>query len=108
MSGNSATTNEKQSASLDERIVSLGVINGKATCLVTPSYSPAAKAVHASGVVNVEVVIDEEGNVVSASAVSGHPLLKAAAEAAARASKFISTVLSGRAVKVKGIVVYNF
>jgi protein TonB len=88
--------------------VSLGVINGKASNLVKPPYPAAAKAVRASGAVNVSVSIDEAGNVVSASAVSGHPLLKQAAEAAARASKFTPTVLSGQPVKVTGIIVYNF
>jgi TonB family protein len=88
--------------------VSLGVMNGKATRLVTPPYPPAAKAVHASGAVNVSVSLDENGNVVSANAVSGHPLLRQAAEQAARASKFSPTVLSGQPVKVTGIIVYNF
>jgi len=88
--------------------VSLGVINGKASRLVTPPYPPAAKAVHASGAVNVSVSIDVNGNVTSASAVSGHPLLRQAAEQAARASKFTPTVLSGVAVPVTGIIVYNF
>ena len=88
--------------------VSLGVINGKATRLVTPPYPPAAKAVHASGAVNVQVSIDTAGNVISASAVSGHPLLRQAAEQAARQSKFSPTVLSGQAVSVTGVIVYNF
>lgn len=88
--------------------VSLGVINGKASRLVTPPYPPAAKAVRAAGAVNVSVSIDVNGNVTSASAVSGHPLLRQAAESAARASKFTPTVLSGQAVPVTGIIVYNF
>lgn len=88
--------------------VSGGVLNGKAINLVQPTYPPAAKAVRASGAVNVQVTIDEQGNVVSASAVSGHPLLRAAAEAAARESKFSPTILSGKVVKVTGIIVYNF
>jgi protein TonB len=54
------------------------------------------------------VTIDESGNVISASAVSGHPLLRAAAVAAARSSKFSPTMLSGQAVKVTGVIVYNF
>ena len=83
-------------------------MNGKATNLVKPEYPPAAKAVRASGAVNVQVTIDEQGNVISASAVSGHPLLRAAAEKAARESKFAPTMLSGKAVKVTGVVVYNF
>jgi protein TonB len=86
----------------------LGVINGKASNLVKPPYPAAAKAVRAAGAVNVSVSIDEAGNVVSASAVSGHPLLRQAAESAARQSKFTPTVLSGQPVKVTGIIVYNF
>lgn len=90
------------------KIVSQGVVNGKAVNLVKPPYPPAAKAVRASGAVNVQVTIDENGNVISASAVSGHALLKAAAEQAARASKFSPTLLSGQKVKVTGVIVYNF
>jgi TonB family protein len=88
--------------------VSLGVLNGKATRLVQPPYPPAAKAVRASGTVNVQISIDPAGNVVSASAVSGHPLLRQAAENAARQSKFSPTMLSGQAVSVSGVIVYNF
>jgi protein TonB len=54
------------------------------------------------------VKIDERGNVVSASAVSGHPLLRQAAEQAARSSKFTPTTLSGQPVSVTGVIVYNF
>jgi TonB family protein len=88
--------------------VSGGVLNGKATSLPKPAYPPAAKAVRASGAVNVQVVVDEKGNVTSASAVSGHPLLRSAAEQAAKQAKFSPTLLSGKPVKVSGILVYNF
>lgn len=88
--------------------VSLGVINDKASNLVTPVYPPAAKAVRASGAVNVQVNLDEGGNVTNASSVSGHPLFRASAEQAARASKFNPTVVNGQAVKASGIIIYNF
>lgn len=90
------------------RIVSGGVVNGKALSLVKPGYPAMAKAVRAGGDVNVEVVIDENGNVVSARAVSGHPLLRDSAERAARSSRFSPTMLSNQAVKVSGIIVYRF
>jgi periplasmic protein TonB len=90
------------------KTVSGGVVNGKAVNLVKPPYPPAAKAVRASGAVNVQVTIDENGNVISASAVSGHALLRGAAESAARSSKFSPTMLSGQKVKVTGVIVYNF
>ncbi|MDX6305880.1 MAG: periplasmic protein TonB [Blastocatellia bacterium] len=88
--------------------ISGGVMNGRATHLVQPSYPPIAKAAHASGTVNVQVLIDENGNVVSAHATSGHPLLQTAAVNAARSSKFSPTKLSGQPVKVSGVIVYNF
>lgn len=90
------------------KTISGGVVNGKATNLVKPPYPAAARAVRAAGAVNVQVTIDESGNVISASAVSGHPLLRAAAVQAARSSKFSPTMLSGQAVKVTGVIVYNF
>ena len=85
-----------------------GVLNGKAVQLVKPQYPPIARASHISGTVTVQVLIDEEGNVISAHASSGHPLLQASAVAAARASKFTPTKLSGQPVKVSGVIVYNF
>ncbi len=88
--------------------ISGGVLNGKAVHLVTPPYPPIARSAHASGAVQVQVLIDENGNVIAAHAVSGHPLLQAAAVAAARASKFTPTKLSGQPVKVNGVIIYNF
>lgn len=90
------------------KTVSGGVVNGKATRLVTPQYPSQARAVRASGQVSVAVTIDESGNVISASAVSGHTLLRGAAESAARSSKFAPTLLSGQPVKVTGTIIYNF
>ena len=88
--------------------ISGGVLNGKATSLPKPPYPPAARAVRASGAVSVQVLIDENGSVVSASAVSGHPLLRAAAVQAARGARFSPTKLSGQPVKVSGVITYNF
>lgn len=90
------------------RTISGGVLNGKAISLPQPDYPSSARAVKASGAVNVQVTVDETGNVVSASAVSGHPLLKAAAVQAARNARFTPTMLSGAPVRVNGIVVYTF
>jgi protein TonB len=88
--------------------ISGGVLNGKAISLPKPAYPPIAKQAHASGQVVVQVTIDENGNVISAHAVSGHPLLQAAATAAARGARFSPTKLSGQPVKVTGVITYNF
>lgn len=90
------------------KMISGGVLNGKALNFVNPPYPAAAKAVRAAGAVNVQVMIDGQGNVISAAAVSGHPLLKPAAEASAKALKFSPTFLSGQPVTVSGVIVYNF
>lgn len=90
------------------KTISAGVLNGKATSLPKPAYPPAARAVKASGTVVVQVTLDETGRVVSASAVSGHPLLRSAAVAAANSARFSPTLLSGKPVKVTGVITYNF
>jgi TonB family protein len=89
-------------------IISGGVLNGKAIYKPEPVYPPIAKAARASGTVVVQIVVGEDGNVISASAVSGHPLLQQAAVAAVRQWKFTPTRLSGEPVKVSGVVTVNF
>jgi len=84
------------------------VITGEATSLPKPAYPSTAQAVGASGLVSVQVLIDESGRVVSAHATGGHPLLRASAERAALAARFTPTRLSEVPVKVTGIITYNF
>jgi TonB family protein len=84
------------------------VVNGRAVHLVQPQYPTVARRAHASGTVEVQVIIDEAGDVIAAHAISGHPLLQAAGVAAARASKFSATKLCGEAVRVTGVIQYNF
>jgi protein TonB len=88
--------------------ISGGVLNGKAISLPKPAYPAIARQAHASGTVVVQVTIDENGNVVSAAAVSGHPLLRGVAVQAARGARFSPTKLSGQPVKVTGVITYNF
>jgi TonB family protein len=95
-------------ASLDGKTISGGVLNAKAVSKPEPAYPPLAKAARASGPVIVKVIVDETGKVVSADAVAGHPLLRAAAVAAARQATFKPTLLSGEPVKVTGVLTYSF
>lgn len=88
--------------------VSLGVINGKATDLPKPAYSQPAIMIGAKGDVQVQVTIDETGKVISSKAMSGHPLLRPAAEKAAWGARFTPTKLSEVPVKVTGVIVYKF
>jgi TonB family protein len=88
--------------------ISGGVLNGKAISLPRPTYPPVARAARAAGTVTVQVTIDESGKVISARAVGGHPLLQQAAVQAAYGARFSPTQLSGQAVKVTGVLTYNF
>jgi TonB family protein len=99
---------DEEDSAADTRTISGGVLNAKAVSKPQPPYPPVARAARASGTVTVQVTVDETGSVVAAEAVSGHPLLRAAAVAAARQAKFSPTLLSGRPVKVKGLLTYNF
>lgn len=85
--------------------VSGGVLNGKAISLPKPVYPADMKL---EGIVQIQVTIDENGDVESASAVSGHPSLRNSAVQAAQRAKFPPTLLSGIPVKVTGILIYNF
>jgi protein TonB len=91
-----------------ERNIEEGVLNGEALALPQPTYPSIARSAHASGTVTVQVVIDEQGNVSAAHAVSGHPLLQAVSVAAARQAKFTPTLLDLEPVKVTGVITYNF
>lgn len=104
----SMTSSRSDVATSGTKAISGGVLNGKAKSLPLPAYPPAARAVRAQGAVEVRVTVDEEGNVISAAAISGHPLLRAASVKAARDAKFAPVMLSGQPVRVTGVLVYNY
>jgi len=89
----------------DSSPISGGVLNGKAVFFAVPEYPSGSRE---SGQVMVQILIDEQGTVISAKAVEGPESLREAAVNAASKSRFTPTRLSGQPVKVIGIVVYNF
>ena len=105
---NGASPTDASAGSARSKTISGGVLNNKAIELPQPEYPPAARTVRASGQVTVQVLVDEKGEVVSASAVAGHPLLRAAAVQAARKAKFKPMMMSGQPAKVSGVLTYNF
>jgi TonB family protein len=88
--------------------VSGGVLNGTALSLPSPVYPDAAKRLRMSGVVTVEVIVDETGKVISAQATGGPPALREVAVQAALRARFSPTKLSGQPVKVSGSINYKF
>ena len=88
--------------------VSSGVLNGQALSLPSPIYPDAARRLQMIGSVRVEVVVDENGKVVSAKATSGPGMLREPAVQAAYRARFSPTKLSGKPVMVTGEIVYKF
>jgi TonB family protein len=88
--------------------ISAGVLNGKAISLPKPDYPPDARAAGAEGVVVVQVMVDEQGNVTEARPISGPKQLQEVSVNAALQAKFSPTLVSGEPVKVTGVLVYNF
>jgi protein TonB len=75
---------------------------------VQPDYPVLARQERISGVVVVNAVIDEHGNVVQAHVVSGHPLLITAALNAVLQWRYEPTLLNGTPVAVEMEVNVNF
>ena len=85
-----------------------GLETGRALRLPKPTYPAIARAANAQGEVEVKVIIGEDGTVIAAASISGHPLLQAASVSAARDALFSPTRLNGEAVKVVGVIKYTF
>jgi len=90
------------------RTVSRGVVNGKAISLIKPSYPANMGNLGKIGAVVVRVLIETDGTVLEARATCGHPDFAKNSVKAALKSKFSPTLLDGQAVRVNGILVYNF
>jgi TonB family protein len=85
-----------------------GILNFDAVYLEKPQYPAAAQAIRASGVVTVQITVNEKGKVESAEAVEGHPLLQKAAVDAAKKAKFNPLIKDGKPIKFSGKLIYNF
>jgi TonB family protein len=95
-------------ASFTPAPISGGLLNDKTLSKPAPLYPQAAVAANAAGRVEVRVLVDENGRVISAKAVSGHALLREAAVDAAYEAHFPPTIFEGLPVKVSGVLSYNF
>ena len=91
-----------------ERVYSVPDINGRATLLVQPEIPGDVSLKTDGNTVIVKVVVDADGNVVSAKCSLTCPKEAAGvAAAAAMASKFRPLIIGGRAVKYEGMLMYT-
>lgn len=84
-------------------VFNAGIVNKKAIYLPKPNPIIPPKQTQ---IVKIEIVVDEQGNVISANAISGHPLLRSVCESAAQKAKFHPTWDVGK-IRVTAILVYT-
>jgi TonB family protein len=85
-----------------------GILNSQALELPKPVYPAEAKKNHVTGQVQVKVIVDETGKVISAEATFGPEPLFAAAVEAARRARFKPLVVNEVKLKFFGILTYDF
>lgn len=96
-------------ASTDEKIPAQGgFMNGKAVDLPKAVYPEEQRKSRTSGAVQVQILVDETGKVVSAVATFGPDVFREAATKAALRAKFKPMIVDGVPVKVTGILTYDF
>lgn len=88
--------------------VNVGSLIDQAITRVNPSYPAFAKTAHVTGIVRVEIVIDEKGSVVSAKSSTGPSVLRQSAIDAAKRWKFRPALSDGRPVSAAGYLNFNF
>lgn len=88
--------------------IDVGSLLAYATRQTQPVYPPTAKSMRATGVVKVEVMVNESGDVSEVQKASGPALLQGAAKDAVKQWKFKPFVRDGQPVKAMGFVSFNF
>ncbi len=88
--------------------IDVGSLVAYATRQSPPVYPPQARTMRTSGLVKVELTVDEAGDVATIQKTSGPPMLQNAAKDAIKKWKFKPFVRDGQPVKATGFVSFNF
>ncbi|HET6854670.1 MAG TPA: TonB family protein [Pyrinomonadaceae bacterium] len=98
----------KEDAKLPVLRISEEVLRNAAVVLPEPQYPAEAELARASGPVQVELIIDQNGVVTTARATSGNPMLFDAATSAARKARFLMSAFSDHPTGAYSVLTYNF
>src|SRR5215813_8091451 len=89
-----------QEKNAESRVFAVPDVNGRATLLVRPSLSGEAMLDNDGTTLTLKIVVEENGNVLSANCSATCPAaVVGPAEVAAKASKFRPLIVDGQAVK---------
>lgn len=104
----SETQTAKADIPKDNSPLSVGSLVSYATAQTKPVYPIAAKNMRMTGVVKVEVLVNENGEVTEVQNTTGPSMLQRAATDAVKKWKFKPFVRDGQPVKASGFVNFNF
>lgn len=102
------TVAERTAGPKDNSPLEVGSLIGYATKKTNPIYPPVARNMRMTGIVKVEVLLDEDGKVAEVQNTDGPSLLQNAAQDAIRKWKFTPFKRDGEPVKAVGFVSFNF
>jgi TonB family protein len=88
--------------------ISQGVSQGLLIKRVQPKYPPAALATHTQGAVQIDAIINKEGNVTNLKVLSGDPVLAKAAVDAVRQWRYKPYYLDAEPVEIETQITVNF
>jgi protein TonB len=88
--------------------ISQGVSQGLLIKRVQPKYPPTALATHTQGAVQIEAIINKEGNVTNLKVLSGDPVLAKAALEAVRQWRYKPYYLDAEPVEIETQITINF
>lgn len=100
--------NNRSNYVLDVRADNPAAIPGEPVKMVSATYPDQARRIGQTGTVEVDVIVDERGKVLSAKAISGHNMLREAAVTAALGWRFNPTKVNGVAVRAEGRITFDF
>ncbi len=95
-------------ATKNDSPLAVGSLIGYATEKANPVYPTTARNMRMTGIVKVDLVIDETGKVAEVQNTSGPPMLQRAATDAVKKWKFKPFTRGGLATKATGFVNFNF
>lgn len=85
-----------------------GILNMKVKSGLLPAYPTKAKDNRIEGTVEVQLLVNEDGEVIFANPLSGPEALWAVAVRASVTARFGPTRLEGEPVKITGRLIYDF
>ena len=81
---------------------------GRVVKKVAPTYPTAARQLNVTGSQDVEIVVDEQGNVIGAKVLKGNALFTQSTLAAVKEWKFTPLVKDGQPVKFSTVITFSY